>query len=105
MGRRWSRRPSLRSASAPGHQPIDEEDQDRADDRGEEAGALARPIPAQLLAEKAGDQGAGDAEQNRDQAAAGIAAGGDRLRDGAGEEADENPPEPIMGRKILRHKA
>src|SRR5437764_430698 len=51
------------------------------------------------------DEAAGDAEQDSHDAAARIAAGGDRLRNSARDEADDDPPEPIMIGKILRHKA
>src|SRR5687768_14714309 len=66
-----------------GDQPVDEQDQDRADDGGEEARAFARFVPAQRLAEETGQHRAGDADHDRDQAAAGIASRHHRLGDGA----------------------
>src|ERR1044071_7536830 len=61
---RAQRRPLPASGPAARHELVDEEDEDRAHDRGDEAGPFAGPVPAQLLAEEAGDDRAGNAEQN-----------------------------------------
>src|SRR5436190_797210 len=77
-------------------QPINAEDQHRADDRGEEPRPFTLPVPSQLLAEEAGEHGTADAEEDGKQAAARIAARHDGLGDRAGDQADKDPPEPSV---------
>ena len=72
---------SLQRLAPAGDHPVDEQDQHRADDRGEEARAFAGAVPAELLAEEAGEHRAGNADHDRDQAAARVAARRDRLGD------------------------
>ena len=48
--------PHARGGSPSGDQPPDEQDEDRADDGGDEAGALALLVPAEHVAEPAGEQ-------------------------------------------------
>ena len=48
------------------HEPVpDEQHDDRPERRGDEAGALIRPVPADGLADEGRDERAGDAEQGR----------------------------------------
>src|SRR4051812_39078761 len=72
------RRQATPSTSPAGDHPVDEQDQHRADDRGEEPRPLARLIPVELLAEESGKHGAANAQQYGNQAAAGVAARDDR---------------------------
>ena len=58
-----------------GDQPIEQQQHERADDRGHEARALAGLVPAKLLAQPAGEQRARDAQQDGDDAPARIAPG------------------------------
>ena len=45
------------------HEPVpDEQHDERAERRGDETGALIGPVPADGLAEKGGDEGAGDSK-------------------------------------------
>src|SRR5688572_30274540 len=82
-----------------GDQPVDEQDDDRADDRGEEAGAFALLVPAEHVAEIAGQRGAADAERDRDQAAARVAARHDELGDPSRQRTDDDPPQPAIVRE------
>ena len=58
-----------------GDQPVDEQDDDRPDDGGDETRALVRPVPAEHVAEPAGDDRAANAEQDGDDAPLGVASG------------------------------
>src|SRR5918995_837676 len=83
-------------------QAIDEQDDERPNDRGDEAGALARIVPADRLAEESGEQRSGDAEKDGDDAPARIAPGHQQLGKPAGQQADDNPAEDAV---ILHHAA
>src|SRR5258708_28431226 len=55
------------------HQPVpDEQHHQRADGRGDEAGALVRPVMADRLADKRREKRAGDAEHGGEDESAGI---------------------------------
>ena len=46
------------------HEPVpDEQHDERAERRGDETGALIGPVPADGLADKGGDEGAGDSQR------------------------------------------
>src|SRR5436190_11710654 len=80
-------------SAAPGDQPIDQQNQECADNCGDEARALAHAVPTDRVADPAGEQRPGNAEQHRDDAAARIAARHQQLRDPAGEPSDHDPGE------------
>jgi hypothetical protein len=86
--------PSLRPA--PKKEPVQEQQDHRADDRSDEACWLSGLIPAECLAEITGNKRAGDAEQNRNDATAGIFSRHQQFRDGADDKADDQNPNDRM---------
>src|SRR5690242_11330475 len=82
-------------------EPVDSEDDESADDGCDEARALARVVPADCMADPAGKQRTGDAEQDSDNAAARVAAGHQKLRNSACEPTDDDPADDA----ILFHRA
>ena len=70
------------------NQPINKQKQHRANYRSDKTGWLPRLVPADDAAEKSGQESARDAEQNRDQTTARIAAWHQQLCDGADDQAD-----------------
>src|SRR5687767_6318431 len=112
MAREFARAPWLvaerrswrsRSGSAAAqHQAVDEEQDERTDDGGDEARTFARFIPADCLAEESREQRTRNAEKDRDDAAARIAPGHQQLGDPAGQQADDNPADNAV---ILHHAA
>src|SRR4029079_19371791 len=89
--------PFRRSAATRQHQPVDEEDNERSNDGGKEARAFAVMIPADRTAEEAGEKSSGDTEQDGEDAAAGVTAWHEQLRDRAGKTADHNPSKYAVG--------
>lgn len=76
------------SGSLTPEQSIENQENDRADDRGDESRRLAFGIPMQSAADKSGKKRAGDAEKNRDDEAARIFPRHQKLRDSADDEPD-----------------
>src|SRR5688572_5618118 len=82
-------------ASSPtGDQPVDQQEDKGTDNRGNEARAIARPVPAQAVPDPTGQEGAGNAKQDGDNAAAWILAGHQQLGKAAGKSADDDPCNP-----------
>ena len=79
------------SAPSRSDEPIDEEEQKCADNGSNKTRPLIFPIPSDRMPEPAGKEGAGDAEQDGNDAATRIAAGHQQLGDAAGEQADDDP--------------
>src|SRR4051794_25318408 len=77
---------------------VDHQDDDGADHRADETGALVRPIPADRLAEPARDERADDAEYGGYDEPAGIAPRGEELGDEPGEKADDDHSDDMHGR-------
>ena len=77
------------------HEPVpDEQDDQRADGRGDEARALIDPVPADGLADEGGEECAGNSEQRgQDEARRVVRSRRQNARDDAGDEADEDDPE------------
>ena len=61
--------------------PVDDEEDDGADDRGDKAGRFAFTIPMQGTADKPGEKRAGNAKENRDDEAARVFARHQKFRD------------------------
>src|SRR3954451_16100636 len=77
--------------------PDDEQD-DGADDRADEARALIRPVPADRLPEIGRDEGPDDADDRRhDEAARVVRRGRDGAGDQAGNETDDDDPQNAHG--------
>src|SRR5262249_42394442 len=72
---------------------VDRQGQHGADNGADEARALARPVPAHLLPEPAGKDGADDAEKGRHDEPA--RPGDEQLGNSAGEKPDDDDPEPM----------
>jgi hypothetical protein len=63
------------------HQAVpDEQHEDGADRRSEQSRALVRPVPADRLTDEGGDEGAGDAEQGRQNEPGRIVRAGEIIR-------------------------
>src|SRR5580693_7132612 len=77
------------------HQPVPDEQHDqRADRRGDEARALVRTIMADGLADPGGEKRADDAEHGgEDEAARIVGARREQPRDDAGDKADNDDPD------------
>ena len=84
-----NRRPS------PSHeQPVQQQQEHRADDRGDDPRTLAGVgVPAQGTAEEAGQQGASHADQHGDDEPAGILPGHQKLGDRADDQPDDQGPQ------------
>src|SRR5438477_11526415 len=79
-------------------QPVDPEQDQRADDRGYDPGAAARRVvPAESPTQEAGDQGAGDAEQHGDDDAAGILPRHDELGQRTNHQPNDECPDDRHG--------
>src|SRR5260221_10934805 len=74
---------------------VHREDDDCADHRSDEAGGLALAIPADELAEPGRDNSADNAQYGGDEAAAELAATGQKLGDHAGKKADDDDPDDV----------
>ena len=76
------------SGSLTPEQSIENQENDRAEDRGDESRRLAFGIPMQSVADKSGEKRAGDAEKNRDDEATWIFPRHQKLRDSSDDEPD-----------------
>src|SRR5690349_14573204 len=86
--REWQSRVS----AAPCDQPIDQQDDECADDGAYEISALSWLVPMNQMAEPAREQRAGDSEQDGNDAAARVPARHQQLCDHPGYAADDDPP-------------
>lgn len=79
-------------------QPADEEEDGGANGGDGDRAQIQRPLvdapPAEKGAEPAAEKGAANAEDDRDDAARGIAPGDEELRERSGDETEKNPVEP-----------
>src|SRR6185436_20136450 len=80
--------------SVPDDETIDEQQNDRPDDR---ADPPCRRVlsPQQRRGQEAADERAGDAEQNRDDPAAGVASRHQELRNRADDQTKQNPSDDV----------
>jgi hypothetical protein len=85
-------RPS-RSISRAKDQAIDQEQEHRAHDGADESRRLAGLVPFQRVPEIRSDERSCDADQNREDAAAGIAARHEKFRDRADQQSDYQRPD------------
>src|SRR5690242_17291686 len=76
---------------------VDEQHEDRADDRADEAGRLSRRVPAHRLAQIGRDERAHDTEDGGDDEATGVTAGHEKLRHQADHETDDDCPDDAHG--------
>src|SRR5450759_1521149 len=79
------------------HEVIDHEQDDRADNRAHEAGALAGLVPVEFLAEPGRHERSDDAYDRGDDETTGIAAGRQKLGDDADDQADDERHEDAVG--------
>src|ERR1700756_5358054 len=79
------------------HEPVPDEQHDqRAERRGDETTALIGPVPADGLADKGGDEGAGDSQHSgQDEAFRLVRTRGKDARDQAGDEAYYDDPDDV----------
>jgi hypothetical protein len=82
-------------------EPIDEEDQEGTDDRGDETRTFVRLIPADRPADESCEERSGDAEQDRYDATARVLARHEKLRDRSGKTADYDPSKDAIGFHML----
>src|SRR6185437_14351772 len=72
-------------------QPVNDEQDDRADDRGDEARALAGLVPADRVADPSGDQRSRNPQKDGNDAAARVSPRHQQLGDEARDSADDDP--------------
>src|SRR5690606_22590239 len=78
-----------------GEHPVQEQQEQSAEQRGNEAGGVALAVNAEHRTEEPSHERAGNAEQDRDDHATGVLAGHDELGECADDEADDQGPEQI----------
>src|ERR1700752_3885752 len=83
--------PALNCPSPPDRQPVDEQHHDGSENRHENAGAVGGPVHAHGAPGVASQDGAEDAEQDRDDEAAGILAGHQELGDHTHHKSEHYP--------------
>jgi hypothetical protein len=69
----WLFAERLSDTAATGNHAVDQQQEQRTDDRCNEACPLILAVPSDLVANEAGQKGSGDAEQDRDDAPARVA--------------------------------
>jgi hypothetical protein len=79
----------------PPDQPVNDEDQDGAQNRSDEPGRLALSIPAELLPDVTRDEGPADTEKNRNDKSARISSRREQLGDGPNHKTDHDQPQNI----------
>src|SRR5690606_17484963 len=77
------------------HHPVEAQQQQRAEERGNPARALSRAVPAERAADEAADQRAGNAQQNRHDDATRVVSRHDQLGNGADNQTEENPAQNL----------
>src|SRR5690606_15392992 len=78
-------------------QPIGGKDDDRADHGADETCRFSLGVPADRLAKPGGEKSAGNAEDGRDDEAAGVLARHQQLCNDSGQQADDNGPNDPHG--------
>src|SRR3954453_2641816 len=73
------------------HHPVDPQQQNRAEQRHEEAGAVVGAVPVEGAPDEAADQGSGNPQQHRDDEAARVPSRHQELCDGADNRAEQDP--------------
>src|SRR3954470_4801388 len=93
----FAERPGSSRPAAARHKAIDEQQQEGADDRSDEARALARAVPAHGMPDPASNQGSGDSEQYGDDASAWVLARHQQLCEAPREPANDDPADdPVL---------
>src|SRR5258708_24141700 len=88
---------SAREGAAAAHKAEDQQQQEGPDERGDDAGAPPGPVPADSVADPAGDHRAGNAQQHGDDAPARVTPGHQQLGDRASKAPDDDPADdPVM---------
>src|SRR5688572_20979560 len=85
------------STTASEDQPVDQEDEERPDDGGDEPGRFAFLIPADLLADEPRQQGSGDAQEDGHDASARVSSRHEQFGNSAGDQPDYDPAEDSIG--------
>jgi hypothetical protein len=85
-----------RRLATPHQEPVDEENQNGAERGRNEAAGLALAVPADRIADEAGKERSGYAEQDGNDAAARIASRHDQFGKYAGNGPDDDPPEKAV---------
>src|SRR3989442_2279454 len=75
-------------------QPVEEQQDDRADKRADPAGCLLL-IPEECRGQEAADEGAGNSEENGDDPATRVTAGHEELGDRADNETEQQPSNDV----------
>src|SRR5690606_21668186 len=78
-------------------QPVGGKDDDRTDHGADETCRFSLVVPADRLAKPGGEKGAGNAEDGRDDEAAGVLARHQQLCNDSGQQADDNGPNDPHG--------
>src|SRR5690606_171870 len=104
-------RPPTRQGPAPGrppptklhgravlrHHPVDPQQQDRTEDRSDEARRADLPAGQQEAQDESADERSEDTDDDRYDDAAGVTAGHDELGDGTDDETDDDHPDEFHG--------